>query len=197
VDAAGISFRRLRSARVLAISTSMRIVLTPVVVGLVLLDGTNPQSAADIAAALFCVAAATDWIDGRLARRWGVTTKLGSFLDTTADKLLVTGGLVALVAVERASPWIAVIIIGRELVIMGLRGLIATEGTVMKPSPLGKLKTTVQFLAIAVAIVRPWDPVGGLYVDEWLMLAAAAVTIASAVEYIARSSDVLSLGSAR
>jgi CDP-diacylglycerol--glycerol-3-phosphate 3-phosphatidyltransferase len=197
VDAAGISFRRLRSARVLAISTSLRIVLTPVVVGLVLLDGTNPQSAADIAAALFCVAAATDWIDGRLARRWGVTTKLGSFLDTTADKLLVTGGLVALVAVERASPWIAVIIIGRELVIMGLRGLIATEGTVMKPSPLGKLKTTVQFLAIAVAIVRPWDPVGGLYVDEWLMLAAAAVTIASAVEYIARSSDVLSLGSAR
>lgn len=197
MDAAGISFRRLRSARVLAISTSLRIVLTPVVVGLVLLDGTNPQSAADIAAALFCVAAATDWIDGRLARRWGVTTKLGSFLDTTADKLLVTGGLVALVAVERASPWIAVIIIGRELVIMGLRGLIATEGTVMKPSPLGKLKTTVQFLAIAVAIVRPWDPVGGLYVDEWLMLAAAAVTIASAVEYIARSSDVLSLGSAR
>jgi CDP-diacylglycerol--glycerol-3-phosphate 3-phosphatidyltransferase len=86
-----------------------------------------------------------------------------------------------------------VIIIGRELVIMGLRGLIASEGTVMKPSPLGKLKTTVQFLAIAFAIVRPWDPVGGLYVDEWLMLAAAAVTIASAVEYLARSSDVLSL----
>jgi CDP-diacylglycerol---glycerol-3-phosphate 3-phosphatidyltransferase len=162
-----------------------------------LLDGTDPKTAADVAAALFCLAAATDWVDGRLARRWGLTTNLGSFLDTTADKLLVTGGLVALIAVERASPWIALIIIGRELVIMGLRGLIATEGTVMKPSPLGKLKTTVQFLAIAVAIVRPWDPVGGLFVDEWLMLAAAVVTVASAVEYIARSSDLLSLGSAR
>jgi CDP-diacylglycerol---glycerol-3-phosphate 3-phosphatidyltransferase len=192
-----MSFGRLRSARFLAISTSLRIVLTPIVVGLVLLDGTDPKTAANLAAALFCVAAATDWVDGRLARRWGVTTTLGSFLDTTADKLLVTGGLLALVAVERASPWIALIIIGRELVIMGLRGLIASEGTVMKPSPLGKVKTTVQFLAIAVAIVRPWDLVAGLYVDEWLMLGAAAVTIASAVEYLARSSDLLSLGSAR
>lgn len=197
MNVAGMSFGRLRSARFLAISTSLRIVLTPIVVGLVLLDGTDPKTAADVAAVLFCLAAATDWVDGRLARRWGLTTKLGSFLDTTADKLLVTGGLVALVAVERASPWIALIIIGRELVIMGLRGLIATEGEVMKPSPLGKLKTTVQFLAIAVAIVRPWDPVGGLFVDEWLMLAAAVVTVASAVEYLARSSDVLSLGSAR
>ncbi|MFL5841172.1 MAG: CDP-diacylglycerol--glycerol-3-phosphate 3-phosphatidyltransferase [Thermoleophilaceae bacterium] len=197
MNVAGMSFGRLRSARFLAISTSLRIILTPVVVGLVLLDGTDPKTAADVAATLFCLAAATDWVDGRLARRWGLTTNLGSFLDTTADKLLVTGGLVALIAVERASPWIALIIIGRELVIMGLRGLIATEGTVMKPSPLGKLKTTVQFLAIAVAIVRPWDPVGGLFVDEWLMLAAAVVTVASAVEYIARSSDLLSLGSAR
>ena len=197
MDAAGISFGRLRSARFLAISTSLRIVLTPIVVGLVLLDGNDPATAADVAAALFCLAAATDWIDGRLARRWNVTTKLGSFLDTTADKLLVTGGLVALVAVERASPWIALIIIGRELVIMGLRGLIATEGTVMKPSPLGKLKTTVQFVAIAFAIVRPWGQLAGLYVDEWLMLLAAVVTVASAIEYIARSSDLLSLGPAR
>jgi CDP-diacylglycerol---glycerol-3-phosphate 3-phosphatidyltransferase len=197
VNVAGLSFGRLRSARFLAISTSLRIVLTPIVVGLVLLDGTDPKTAANVAAALFCVAAATDWVDGRLARRWGVTTTLGSFLDTTADKLLVTGGLVALVAVDRASPWIVLIIIGRELVIMGLRGLIASEGTVMKPSLLGKVKTTVQFFAIAVAIVRPWGLVVGLYVDEWLMLVAAAVTIASAVEYLARSSDLLSLGSAR
>src|SRR5436190_22845145 len=137
-----MSFGRLRSARFLAISTSLRIVLTPVVVGLVLADGTDPGSAADIAAALFCLAAATDWIDGRLARRWGVTTKLGSFLDTTADKLLLTGGLVALVAVERAAAWAGVRRVGRARVVMRLGGLIATEGTVMKPSPLGKLKTT-------------------------------------------------------
>src|SRR4051794_36925393 len=181
----------IRTARFLAISTSLRILLTPVVMGLLLLDGSTPSTAADIAAALFCVAAATDWIDGHLARRWGVTTTLGSFLDTTADKLLVTGGLVALVAVERASPWIAVIIIGRELVIMGLRGVIAAEGTVMSPSLLGKVKTTVQFLAIALAIIRPGDEVLGLFVDEWLMLAAAIVTVASAVDYLARSASAL------
>jgi CDP-diacylglycerol--glycerol-3-phosphate 3-phosphatidyltransferase len=182
----------IRTARFLAVSTCLRIVLTPIVIGLLLADGKEPATAANVAAALFCVAAATDWIDGRLARRWGLTTTLGSFLDTTADKLLVTGGLVALVAVERASPWIAVLIIGRELVIMGLRGLIAAEGTVMSPSLLGKLKTTVQFFAIALAIVRPGDPVAGLYIDEWLMLAAAAVTLASAVDYLVRAIPVLS-----
>jgi CDP-diacylglycerol--glycerol-3-phosphate 3-phosphatidyltransferase len=159
--------------------------------GLLLLDGSSPGTAADIAAALFCVAAATDWIDGRLARRWGVTTTLGSFLDTTADKLLVTGGLVALVAVERASPWIAVLIVGRELVLMGLRGVIASEGEVMAPSSLGKLKTTIQFVAIALAIFRPGDPIGGLYLDQWAMLAAAAITVWSAADYLIRALPAL------
>jgi CDP-diacylglycerol--glycerol-3-phosphate 3-phosphatidyltransferase len=181
----------IRTARFLAFSTSLRIVLTPIVMGLLLADGSSPATASDIAAGLFCLAAATDWIDGRLARRWGLTTTLGAFVDTTADKLLVTGGLVALVAVDRASPWIAVVIIGRELVIMGLRGLIAAEGTVMSPSLLGKLKTTVQFFAIALAIIRPGDPVAGLYVDEWLMLAAAVVTLWSAVDYLMRSRAAL------
>ena len=187
----------IRSARVLAASTSLRILLAPVVVGLVLADGTKPRTAAAVAAVLFCIAAATDWIDGRLARRWGVTTKLGSFLDTTADKLLVTGGLIALVAVDRASPWIAIIVIGRELIIMGLRGVLAAEGAVMQPSQLGKLKTTVQFAAIALAIVRPGSPVAGLYVDEWAMLAAAAITVASAVDNLARFASALSAPAAR
>ena len=186
----------IRSARFLAAGTFLRIVLTPVVMGLLMLDGEVASTLATVAAVLFCAAAATDWLDGYLARRWEVTTKLGSFLDTTADKLLVTGVLVALVAVERASPWIAVLIVGRELVIMGLRGVIAAEGTVMQPSLLGKLKTAIQFLAILLAIVRLGDPVGGLYVDEWAMLAAAAITLASAVDYLARSASSLSLRSA-
>jgi len=120
-----------------------------------------------------------------------VTSKLGSFLDTTADKLLVSGVLIALLSADRASAWIVAIIIGRELILMGLRGLIAAEGEVMAPSMLGKLKTSVQFLAIALAILRPGDPVGGLYVDEWAMLAAAAVTVASAVDYLVRAIPAL------
>jgi CDP-diacylglycerol---glycerol-3-phosphate 3-phosphatidyltransferase len=176
----------IRSARFLAASTTARILLTPVIMGLLIADASEV-----VAAVLFAVAAATDWFDGYLARRWDVTTKLGSFLDTTADKLLVTGVLIALVAVERASPWIAVIIVGRELVILGLRGVIAAEGTVMQPSLLGKLKTSVQFLAILLAILRPGDPIGGAYLDEWAMLVAAAITVVSAVDYLARSTASL------
>lgn len=186
----------IRSARFLAASTSLRIVLTPAVMALLMVDGADPGDLSLIALVLFCLAAATDWLDGYLARRWEVTTQLGSFLDTTADKLLVTGVLIALVAVERVSPWIALIIIGRELVIMGLRGVIAADGTVMQPSLLGKLKTTIQFLAIALAIVRLGDPFGGLYLDQWVMLAAAAITVASAVDYLARFASSIPMRSA-
>jgi CDP-diacylglycerol---glycerol-3-phosphate 3-phosphatidyltransferase len=182
----------MRSARFLAAGTALRILLTPVVMALLMADGAEPGSTSTIAAILFCIAAATDFVDGYLARRWNLTTKLGSFLDTTADKLLVTGVLVALVAVERASPWIATIIVGRELIILGLRGVIAAEGTVMQPSMLGKLKTTVQFGAILLAILRPGDEIGGLYVDEWAMIAAAVITVWSAVDYLRAFASSLS-----
>jgi CDP-diacylglycerol--glycerol-3-phosphate 3-phosphatidyltransferase len=180
-----MSRSRLRSTRVLAAGTATRIVLTPVVMWLVL-DGDSDGTKI-VAAVLFGAAAATDWIDGRLARRWGITSKLGSFLDTTADKLLVSGVLVALLEADRASAWIVALIIGRELVLMGLRGMIASEGEVMAPSMLGKLKTSIQFLAIALAILRPGDPVGGLYIDEWAMIAAAIITVISAADYLMRA----------
>jgi CDP-diacylglycerol--glycerol-3-phosphate 3-phosphatidyltransferase len=185
----------LRSARLLAAGTATRILLTPVVMALILLP-EGDDDAEVIATVLFCVAAATDWIDGRLARRWGVTSRLGSFLDTTADKLLVSGVLIALLGVDRVSPWIAALIIGRELVLMSLRGVIASEGAVMAPSMLGKLKTSIQFLAIALAIPRPGDEIGGLYADEWAMLAAAVITVWSAADYIVRAIPALRSGSA-
>ena len=175
----------MRSAGFIAAGSATRIVLTPVVMWLVL-EGEG-DSAELAAAALFCVAAATDWVDGRLARRWGVTSKLGSFLDTTADKLLVSGVLIALLAADRVSTWIVALIIGRELVVMGLRGVLAAEGEVMTPSGLGKLKASIQFLAIALAILRPGEPIAGLFIDEWVMLAAAGITVASAVDYLMRA----------
>jgi CDP-diacylglycerol---glycerol-3-phosphate 3-phosphatidyltransferase len=184
----------LRSARVIAASSAMRIVLTPVVMWLVLDEGGDTTEL--VAAALFCLAAATDWLDGRLARRWGVTTRLGSFLDTTADKLLVSGVLIALLAVDRASAWIVALIIGRELVLMALRGVIASEGEVMAPSMLGKLKTSIQFVAIALAILRPGEPLAGLYIDEWAMLAAAVITVWSAADYLIRALPAVARGDA-
>ena len=177
-----------KSARVLAVGTTTRIVLTPVVMALILLADEDSET---LACTLFCIAAATDYVDGRLARRWNVTTKLGSFLDTTADKLLVSGVLIALLGENRVSPWIVALIIGRELVLMGLRGLIASEGEVLAPSMLGKLKTAIQFLAIALAIVRPGSPFGGLYLDQWVMLVAAAITVYSAVDYLVRALPAL------
>ena len=184
----------LRSARFLAAGTATRILLTPVVMALILLPEGGDDDAELLATVLFCVAAATDWIDGRLARRWNVTSKLGSFLDTTADKLLVAGVLIALLGVDRVSPWIAALIIGREFVLMGLRGVIASEGDVMAPSMLGKLKTSIQFLAIALAIPRPGEEIAGLYIDEWAMLAAAVITVWSAVDYIVRAAPALRSG---
>jgi CDP-diacylglycerol---glycerol-3-phosphate 3-phosphatidyltransferase len=183
----------LKSARTLAAGTATRILLTPVVMGLILIPDET-DDVATLAAILFCVAAATDWIDGRLARRWNATTRLGSFLDTTADKLLVSGVLIALLGADRVSPWIVGIIVGRELVLMGVRGVLASEGEVMVPSMLGKLKTSVQFVAIALAILRPGDPVGGLYIDEWAMWLAAVITVWSAADYLVRAMPALTRG---
>ena len=168
-----------------------RILAAPAVMALILL-GPHHKSAYTAAAIVFAIAATTDFVDGYLARRWAVTTKLGSFLDTTADKLLVTGALIALVDVDRASPWIAAIIIGRELLILGLRGVVAADGTVFPPSIWGKLKTNVQFIAIFLAIVRFGGSVSPLRFDEWAMVAAAAITVISAVEYFSRYSASLS-----
>ncbi len=175
----------MNRASFLVTLTSLRIVLVPAVIGLIQ-AAPDSGSAETAAAAVFGVAAVTDFVDGRLARRWQVTTTLGSFLDTTADKLLTAGALIALVDIHRASPWIASIIVGRELVILALRGVVASEGTVLVPSLAGKLKTNVQFLAILLAIIRVGDPVGSLYLDQWAMIAAAIITVMSGLEYFAR-----------
>jgi CDP-diacylglycerol---glycerol-3-phosphate 3-phosphatidyltransferase len=169
--------------------TSVRMALVPVVMGLILLEG-DWRHAETVAAATFAVAAATDFADGYLARRWAVTTTLGSFLDTTADKLLASGALIALVAIDRTSAWIAAVIVARELVILALRGAVAAEGGTLQPSFWGKLKTNVQFLAILLAILRLGEPLGPFYVDEWAMLAAALITVMSAFEYLTRFASV-------
>ncbi|HEX2049348.1 MAG TPA: CDP-diacylglycerol--glycerol-3-phosphate 3-phosphatidyltransferase [Actinomycetota bacterium] len=178
------------STAVLMRITYLRIVLVPAVMACIL-AGDDVDGAYVTGATLFVVAAGTDFVDGFLARRWRLTTTLGSFLDTTADKLLVSGALVALVAVGRASPWAATIVVGRELLIMGLRGVVASGGEVVPPSIWGKLKATVQFVAIGLAIVRVEDEIGPLHLDEYAMLAAVVVTIMSAVEYLSRYASAL------
>lgn len=161
---------------------------------LVLVDG-GFEGAWVIAAVVFIVAAVTDFIDGYLARRWEVTSTLGAFLDSLADKLLVAGALFALVEVGRAWAWAAFIIVGREVAVMGLRGLAAAlDGTKVPPSVWGKLKANLQYLAVGLAMLRPDTGWGPLFPDEWVMIAAVAATLLSGFEYFSRFRRVLSPG---
>jgi CDP-diacylglycerol---glycerol-3-phosphate 3-phosphatidyltransferase len=163
-----------RASALILAGTSLRIVATPVVMALVL--GRSWTAAAIV----FLVASSTDWFDGRLARR------LGAFLDTTADKLMVTGALIALVAVGRASPWLSMIIIGRELSLLGLRGSVAALGLNLEPSMLGKWKATAQFVALALVMLRPEVTIAGAFLDQWLLGVAALITVWSGVDYFVR-----------
>ena len=178
----------MRASALILIGTCTRIVATPVVMALLL---THSYTAAAI---LFLVVSATDWFDGRLARRWNVSSKLGSFLDTTADKLLVTGTLIALVAVDRASPWVALVMIGREMTVLGLRAAVAASGQHLEASMLGKWKATLQFVALALAILRPDVIIAGAYLDQWVLVIAAVVTAWSGVDYFLRFSSSLRSG---
>ena len=166
-------------------------VLVPVIVALVLLENLISY-AYWIAAGLMLAAAFTDWLDGYLARRWHITSTLGAFLDTIADKLLVAGTLFALCEVWRALAWAGFVIIGREIAISGLRGVAAMDGVKVPPSIWGKLKAGFQYLAIFLALLRGlFSEAGGLYPDQWAMIVAVVVTVLSAVEYFARFARVL------
>jgi len=101
-----------------------RVLVVPVIMALTR-SQDRIEHALGYAAALFTVAAITDFLDGYLARRWHVESVLGAFLDTTADKLLVTGTLLALTSIGRVSIWAALVIMMREFAVLGLRGLVA------------------------------------------------------------------------
>lgn len=158
---------------------ALRIGLVPVVMLLIVRDLRGA------ALAIFIVAAVTDFLDGYLARRMDIATVVGAFLDSTADKMLVTGSLLALIAVDRVTIWIALIIITREFAVMALRGLAALEGTHVPPSNWGKIKANAQFIALGLAIMRWGDQLGPWYIDEWVMAGAVVLTIWSGWDYIA------------
>lgn len=113
-----------------------------------------------IASLLFIAASITDGLDGYLARRRGQVTTMGMLLDPLADKMLVTAGFVCLVSFnpEVVKPWIAVLVIGREFLITGLRSIAANEGFTIDASEVGKLKTVLQIVAVVAAILdHGWD----------------------------------------
>jgi len=152
-----------------------RLVATPVVVALLL--AAPPQRIA--AAILFSLASITDYLDGYLARRWKVVSQFGVFADLMADKLLVAATLIAMVGIRVVPAWMAIVIVGRELVVSGLRSWAAARGVVIPAGIWGKGKTLLTLIAIAITIVA-WS--SGL--SFALLVAATILTLLSAVDYI-------------
>jgi CDP-diacylglycerol--glycerol-3-phosphate 3-phosphatidyltransferase len=145
------------------------------------------------ASAIFILASITDGVDGYLARRRGQITTLGMLLDPLADKLMVTTAFILLVAYTPhvMPPWIAVLVIGREFLVSGLRSIAASEGFTIEASDVGKLKTVIQIVSVVAAILSHrwayWEW-GGFIVGVHLIAVTAvywmaAVSIISAVDY--------------
>jgi len=106
-----------------------------------------------LALAIFLSAAATDLLDGYLARRWSQVTTIGTLLDPIADKLLVSAALISLVQVRALRGWMAILIIGREFAVSGLRSIAAAEGYTIRASDLGKTKMLSQVVAISCLLL--------------------------------------------
>jgi nicotinamide-nucleotide amidase len=149
-----------------------------------------------IAAAVFTVLAATDAIDGYVARSRNEVTTFGKFIDPLADKLLVTAALVALVQLQAVPGWVAIIIISREFVVSGLRMVAVAEGVVIAAAPSGKVKTVFQIIAIVMFILnrsRTFAPWGVAFtIAAWLvMFVALVLTVFSAVVYFYHARDII------
>jgi CDP-diacylglycerol--glycerol-3-phosphate 3-phosphatidyltransferase len=138
--------------------TLLRIFFVPLLVAALLADGTWIAGAHGLvsreifALAVFLTAAATDLVDGWLARRWGQVTTVGTLLDPIADKLLISAALVSLVDIHRVAAWIVILIIGREFAVSGLRSIAASAGYMISASDLGKTKMAAQVTAISLVI---------------------------------------------
>lgn len=176
--------------------TILRIAMIPVFVVVYLMPGPWTQITA---AALFALAAATDWLDGYLARRLGQTTRFGAFLDPIADKLIVVTAVVLLTADHRSIYFTlpALVIVGRELVITALREWMAAmnERGVIKVTPLAKFKTGVQLAALIVLLAfPPTSPLALVVLGYGLLYLAAGLTLISMISYLRMAWPVLRRG---
>jgi CDP-diacylglycerol--glycerol-3-phosphate 3-phosphatidyltransferase len=176
------------------ILTMMRIAAIPLLAAFLI---SPSRSAGFVAAAIFAVASITDWLDGYLARRMGIVTIFGKFLDPIADKLIVMAALIMILPFGRVPAWMVLVILGREIIITGLRGIASSEGIVIQASDLGKFKTIFQIVAILglvlhydyqwfFGIANPYLTVNMHNVGMFYLWIATALTIWSGVDYLVR-----------
>ena len=163
--------------------TLVRIVLVPLVIVFLI---SSDRVHVLIAAVIFVAASLTDWLDGRIARSTNQVTRLGTLLDPVADKLLVAAALVSLVQVDMVAAWMALVIIGRELAVTGLRGVALSMGVVVPASRLGKWKTVLQYVALTLLILErgvPAEFVPFHLVSGVVLWIAMGVTVFSGLDY--------------
>ena len=169
-----------------------RIVATPIVMALLLADGEGTDLAAGI---LFVAAALSDILDGWIARSRDEVTPLGVFMDLAADKVLVAGVLIAMVAVDLVPVWIAATILIREFVVQAVRQLAAADDVVISARSLGKAKTlatnaglAILFLAADAATGGPLAATGaGPFLEAlgfWTLVVATVLTVVSGLDYV-------------
>ena len=171
------------------IITIARILLVPVFVVLLFVHIPHGDI---LAIAVFSVAAATDKLDGYLARSRGSVTVLGQFLDPLADKLLISAALISLVALDRLPAWVAMVIIAREMAVSALRIAAIAQGVSIPADRLGKLKTTAQIVMVIVLLLPQIDqlPRRNL-LEDVLIYVAVILTVVSGVQYFVNARDRL------
>jgi CDP-diacylglycerol--glycerol-3-phosphate 3-phosphatidyltransferase len=152
--------------------TILRIFFVPFLVAVVAQESPRLEfsgvvlSSELLALAIFLAAAATDLLDGYLARRWGQITTVGTLLDPIADKLLISSALIALVQIRQVPAWMVILIVGREFAVSGLRSIAAAEGFTIHASDLGKTKMVTQVIAVSLLLLSMrWEPL-----HFWAML---------------------------
>lgn len=148
--------------------------------------GWMGQNGIVIGAIIFAIAAGTDKLDGVVARKYNQITRLGKLLDPLADKLLISVALIMMVQLGLVASWIAIVIIGREIVITALRMIAAEQGIALAADRFGKLKMVLQVAAILLVLLYN-DWIGAWFsfrVDGVVMWLATVVTLLSGINYI-------------
>ena len=143
-----------------------------------------------IAGVIFIIAALSDLVDGKIARRFNLVTNFGKFMDPLADKLLVQSALLCFVANGRLPAWIAIVIMSREFIISGFRLVAADKGIVIAAGYLGKLKTVFQMVMSVMLIFHFSHPVW-LATEQIFIWGSLILTIVSLVDYFIKNKDVL------
>ncbi len=171
--------------------TVLRVLLIPFFVVLLLIQDGENNMFRMIATGIFVIASFTDYLDGYLARRDGLVTNFGKFMDPLADKLLVCSALICLVELKQIPSWMVIVIVSREFIISGFRLIAVEQGVVIAAGYWGKLKTVSQMVSIILLILN--IPQLEL-ITNLILWIAVILTIVSLLDYIIKNKNVLTEG---